>query len=89
MPDPTLSFHYPPPPTLDAKALEIVARRVCELRGLDPDKSIPHGAAPDEHGVVLAILLHSPRWMLVAAEVKTWWEIQTACDNCYDWKAKQ
>jgi len=48
------------------KQLETAARNYCLLLGLDPDDLVPHDAEPDENGCVIAVLLHSPRWQLIA-----------------------
>ena len=50
----------------DDEYVEAVARRLCELRGMDPD-----GFVPD-------ILLYSPRWTLVANEVRARMQLDEA-----------
>lgn len=54
---------------LTEEQLEIAARKYCELAGVDPDKSVAHGADPDENGMVPAICLYSPQWKRVAREI--------------------
>jgi|688.fasta_scaffold1333883_2 hypothetical protein len=49
--------------------LEIAARKYCELAGLNPDEQVGHGAEPDESGVVLDVMLYSPRWKRVAIKI--------------------
>jgi hypothetical protein len=66
---------------MDDKWLEGAARRVCELRGIDPDKMVSHGAEPDEFGIVLGVLLHSPAWRLVAREVVAHQQISQALND--------
>ena len=53
------------------EALEVAARHYCEKMGADPDKSIGHGAEPNEMGYVPAIMMYSPQWRLVAKELKS------------------
>ena len=48
------------------------ARKLCELRNLNPDESVGHA-----HPEGLGVMLYSPRWQLVAEEVAAWIEIQT------------
>jgi hypothetical protein len=55
---------------LVGKQLEAAARKLCELRGQDPDKDVGHGAESDSYGVVCDILLYSKRWQLVADEIR-------------------
>lgn len=44
--------------------IEAAARKLCELRGEDPDGKIPHGH-PDGY----LVLLHTQRWKLYAGEI--------------------
>ena len=60
--------------------LEIAARKLCELRGLDPEAKITHGADPDENGFVVSIAYISPRWKLVKKEIQNYLLIQEAID---------
>ena len=46
------------------------ARKLCELRGIDPDMRVSHGAEPDENGFVPAILLYSPAWARALKEIE-------------------
>lgn len=52
------------------KQLEAAAREYCRLMGIDPDILVAHGAQPDEHGVVQAVLEHSPRWILLKGLIR-------------------
>lgn len=54
----------------DEKHVEKIARRLCEIRGIDPDAMVPHGADPDERGIAPAVLLRSPAWTRAAREVR-------------------
>jgi hypothetical protein len=54
---------------LSEAQLEIAARKYCELAGLNPDEQVGHGADPDENGIVLAVMLYSPRWKIVAQQI--------------------
>lgn len=60
--------------------IEAAARKLCELRGIDPDHLISHGAPPSDMGYVPAVLLHSPAWRLVASEVQKFYEMAMAVD---------
>jgi len=53
------------------------ARKLCELRGLDPDKEIGHGA--DTPG--MDVMMFSPRWERVALEIDSFEQIRQACDG--------
>lgn len=55
--------------TPDPLLCERIAKRWCELMGLDPYDTIQHGADPEPGGYIPAILLYSPRWQRVAREV--------------------
>lgn len=61
--------------------LEMAARKLCEIRGIDPEKRIPHGAPPNDMGYVPAVLLHSPAWKLVAGEIRGFYQIAQALDH--------
>ena len=58
--------------------IERVARKLCEVRGQNPDELIGHGAKADPSGFTSAIWLHSPRWSLVADEVRARLEMDEA-----------
>lgn len=66
--------------------IEEVARELCKLRGLDPDKAIPHGAKPNSSGYVPDILCYSPQWRLVAEEVATFMQMEQAILNVHERK---
>jgi hypothetical protein len=60
---------------MDDKRLEVVARRVCELRGLDPDKDV----VVDENA---GWLEWEPLWRKVSREVLAHQQISRAlCDT--------
>lgn len=61
--------------------LEAAARKLCELRGLDPDQRVSHGAPPNNMGYVPAVLLYSPRWQMVAGEIRGFYQIAQALDS--------
>ena len=50
--------------------VERAARALCDIRGLNADEMVGHGAKPNGSGFVPAVLLYSPRWQLVADEVR-------------------
>jgi hypothetical protein len=54
---------------LSEAQLEVAARKYCELAGLNPDEQVGHRADPDEMGVVLDVMLYSPRWKRVAIKI--------------------
>jgi hypothetical protein len=58
--------------------IEQVARRLCEIRGIDPDQPTPHGAEPALNGYAPAILLYSPAWTRVVNEVRSRLEMDEA-----------
>jgi hypothetical protein len=63
---------------MNDKQLESAARRLCDLRGLDPDEKVWHGADPDEHGRVPGIAIQSSRWRRAAREITVWNDLRTA-----------
>jgi hypothetical protein len=64
----------------DETRVEAIARKLCAIRGQDPDAHIPHGADDDGSGFVPAILLYSPRWRRVAREVRDRIDMDTAME---------
>lgn len=60
--------------------LELAARKLCEIRGIDPDFMVSHAAPPTDQGYVPAVLLHSPAWRLAVSEVRKFWEMAQAID---------
>lgn len=52
------------------RQLRYAARKLCELRGINPDDSVPHGADPDSYGFVPAVLLYSPAWTRALIEIE-------------------
>lgn len=50
---------------------EGIARRYCELMGIDPDQEVGHEADPGPDGFVPGVCVISPRWRLVAKEAKS------------------
>jgi len=55
---------------MNDKQKEQAARRLCELRGIDPDEKVQHGADPDKNGFVVSILLCSPAWERALREIE-------------------
>ncbi len=68
--------------------VEIAARKLCELRGIDPDKSVPHRAPPNDHGYVPAVLLHSPAWAPCVSEVRAFYQVAQAIDFAHAWDGR-
>lgn len=66
---------------MNEQQIEQAARKLCELRGLDPDQLLGHGAKPDANGMVPAVLLRSPRWQLVAEQIKDFYQVAQAIDS--------
>ncbi|MHB8413894.1 MAG: hypothetical protein ACYDB1_00670 [Acidiferrobacteraceae bacterium] len=58
--------------------LERAARKLCELRSINPDQLIGHGASPDANGNIPAVLLHSPAWKFAAQEIESAQQIAQA-----------
>ncbi|MHB8388006.1 MAG: hypothetical protein ACYDBH_00325 [Acidobacteriaceae bacterium] len=57
---------------LEGEVLEAAARKLCELRGIDPDARVGHGAGPDARGFIPAVMVWSSAWQLVAQEISAW-----------------
>lgn len=50
---------------------QAAARRYCEIKRLDPDAVVVHSAPIDpKTGYRPDVLLHTPRWILVANELR-------------------
>jgi hypothetical protein len=64
--------------THDEARVEVVARRLCELRDIDPDAMVPHGAEPDANGIMTLGILYSPAWQRMALEVRRRMEMDAA-----------
>ena len=47
----------------DERRIEAIARKLCEIRGLDPDVKVSRGEPTG-----LAVLIYLPRWKAVAEE---------------------
>jgi hypothetical protein len=60
--------------------IEAAARKLCEIRGIDPDLLMSHGAPPSDHGYVPMVLLHTPAWRMYVSEVRKFWEMAQAVD---------
>ena len=61
--------------------LEAAARKLCEIRGINPEASVSHGAEPDSRGFVHAVMLYSPAWRIVAQEVLSFYQVAQAVDH--------
>lgn len=68
---------------MNAQQLEVAARKLCEIRGIDPETMVPHGAAPDARGFVPAVLLHSPAWRMATQEVLCFYQVAQAIDFAF------
>jgi hypothetical protein len=58
--------------------IERAARALCRMRGLDPDGIVGHDAPVGPSGYQPGVMLCSPRWQLVAREIRTALQIQQA-----------
>jgi len=65
---------------MNNEKLEIAARKLCALRGIDPDELVTHGADPDPDGYCPAIAIKSKRWSRVAREIRKQLEITEAIE---------
>ena len=65
---------------LTERQLELAARKLCELRGHDPEKLVGHGPIPNADGSVNAVYLQSPRWILAKQEIMDFINIQRAIE---------
>ncbi len=63
---------------MDKAWMERAARKVCEMRGFNPDELVSHGPPPDPLGMMALVLLRSPRWRLVANEVRAHHQVAQA-----------
>lgn len=63
---------------LTEQQVETAARKLCELRGIDPDALVSHCADPSPQGYIPAILLHSPAWTRAKREVVDHWRLTEA-----------
>ena len=61
--------------------IEAAARKLCEIRGVNPDARVAHGAPPNENGIVHAVLVYSPYWRVVAREVLSFYQVAQAVDS--------
>lgn len=64
--------------------IEKAARKLCELRGIDPDMSVGHGAQPDANGMVPAVMCYSAAWRLAAHEIVAFFQVAKAIDHALD-----
>ena len=55
--------------TMTDKQKEIAARALCKARGQNPEQLVGHGAEPNVHGYIPAVMLHSPAWRLALREI--------------------
>jgi hypothetical protein len=60
--------------------IEKAARMLCKMDGKNPDEQIGHAAEPDEYGFVHDVFLYSPRWALVAVQVRQADRLQVIMD---------
>lgn len=60
--------------------LEAAARKLCEIRGIDPDRMVSTSPPPTEMGYVPAVLLHVPVWRQAQAEIRGFYQIARALD---------
>jgi len=65
---------------MNDQQLETAARKLCEIRGIDPERTVGHGAEPDANGHVPAVMLYSPAWHLVAREIIAFYQVAQAVD---------
>lgn len=63
---------------MNEKQLETAARRLCELRGVDPDAQVAHGADPNPDGTVYAVVWYSPAWTRAIREIRHQLQINEA-----------
>lgn len=55
---------------LNQEELNQAARYYCQAMGWNPDEQVGCDPAPDENGVVLAMLIYRPRWELCVDTIK-------------------
>ena len=60
--------------------LEAAARKLCEIRCIDPDFLVSHAAPPTDRGYVPAVLLHLPAWRLAVSELRNFYALAKAID---------
>ena len=61
--------------------LKQAARMLCEMRRQNPDGLVNHGLKPNSDGYVVDIAIQSPRWDLVAEEIKDHLLLHKAIDS--------
>ena len=57
---------------------EEIARNLCKIRGIDPDERVSHAADPGPSGYVCDVMLYSPAWTRLVAEIDAYREIGRA-----------
>lgn len=60
--------------------LEATARKLCEIRGIDPDSLVSTSPPPTTHGYMPAVLLTIPAWRIAADEVNAMYQVVRALD---------
>jgi hypothetical protein len=63
--------------SLTERHIELAARQLCRLRGIDPEQVVSHGARGNGM-VVEDIMLMSPAWKLRVGEVRAYLEVSSA-----------
>lgn len=58
--------------------LEVAARELCRLRGINPDTRVGHGPDPSPDGSVCDVYLYSPAWTRALREIEGFQQIATA-----------
>lgn len=61
--------------------LEAAARKLCAIRGIDPDDTSLGFPEPDESGFVEFRLVKHPAWRRAAGEIRIFYEVAQALDS--------
>jgi len=61
--------------------IEAAARKLCEIRGIDPDRAAPVSPPPTTMGYVPAVALALPAWREAKAEILGFYQVAQALDS--------
>ena len=64
---------------MDDELIERAAKKLCEIRGLDPDESVPHG-----HPEGYASIVYSKQWELLVPEIRSHLQVEEAIQVVQD-----
>ena len=68
-------------PRMTDEQLEAAARKLCEIRGIEPDRVVPVSPPPTTMGYVPAVALALPAWREAQAEILGFYQVAKALDS--------